>query len=147
LAGTTHAGEGASAKPDSGANSSQAVTGQKGVATDAPEPGKDKAASGSVQNAPQKDTRAAPTPPADVTSTPKESVLTVEAAEQLAGGNDIAQCQKAAREMRVAGVAMPPPLMALAALDLQYQQKSGAPAQPPGAAGGQSATPQAPAPQ
>lgn len=59
-------------------------------------------------------------------STPKEAVLTMEAAQKLADANDIAQCQKAAREMRVAGVAMPPPLIALAALDMQYQQKSGA---------------------
>lgn len=146
LAGTTAAGDGASAKPDSGSTSAQAVTGQSGVATDAPEPGKDPAASGSVANAPQKETRAAPTPPADVSSTPRESVLTVEAAEQLASANDVAQCQKTARQMRVAGVAMPPPLIALAALDLQYQQKSGAPAQPSGAAdpatGGQGAPPQ-----
>lgn len=147
LAGTTAAGEGASAKPEGGSGSAQAVTGQKGVATDAPDPGKDKAASGSVANAPQKDTRAAPTPPADVTSTPKESVLSVEAAEQLAGANDLAQCQKTAREMRVAGVAMPPPLIALAALDLQYQQQSGVPAQPSGEAGGSGTAPQPPAPQ
>ena len=47
--------------------------------------------------------------------TPKEAVLTMEAAQKLADANDIAQCQKAARGMRVAGVAMPPPLIALAA--------------------------------
>ena len=104
------------------------------MATDAPEPGKDNAASGSATNAPQKESRAAPLPPADVTSTPKESVLTVEAAEQLASANDMTQCQKTAREMRVAGVAMPPPLIALAALDLQYQQKSGPAAEPSGTA-------------
>jgi hypothetical protein len=142
--GTT--GSGDPAKKEGGSGSAQKITGQDGVATDAPEPGKDNAASGSAKNAPQKESRAAPLPPADVTSTPKESVLTVEAAEQLATANDIAQCQKTAREMRVAGVAMPPPLIALAALDMQYQQKAGAPAQPSGpaapAAGGQGAAPQ-----
>ncbi len=121
--GTTDADQ---AKADEETGSAQEITGQNGVATDAPKPGKDNAAaSGSASNAPQKDSRAAPVPPADVTSTPKEAVLTVEAAEQLASANDIAQCHKTAREMRVAGVAMPPPLMALAALDLQYQQRSG----------------------
>lgn len=145
LAGTTAAGEGASTKPTGESSSAQKITGQDGVATDAPQPGKDGGGSGSVANAPQKDTRSAPTPPADVTSTPKEAVLTVEAAEQLAGANDIAQCQKTAREMRVAGVAMPPPLIALAALDLQYLQKSAAPTEPPGGAdpaAGETAAPQ-----
>ena len=82
----------------------------------------------------QKGSIAAPVPPADVKSTPKESVLDMAKAEELAAGNDIAACQKTAREMRVAGVAMPPPLMALAALDLQYHPK-------PGAAAPASATP------
>lgn len=118
------------ASKDGGPGSAQAITGQDGVATDAPDPAKDKAASASVANAPQKESRAAPVPPADVTSTPRESVLTMEAAQQLADAGDIAQCQKAAREMRVAGVAMPPPLIALAALDLQHQQKSGVAADP-----------------
>ena len=130
--GTTSSGD--PAKTEGGTGSAQKITGQDGVATDAPEPGKDNAASGSATNAPQKESRAAPLPPADVTSTPKESVLTVEAAEQLASANDMTQCQKIAREMRVAGVAMPPPLIALAALDLQYQQKSGPAAEPSGTA-------------
>lgn len=125
LAGTTEAGKAASPEADSETNSAQEITGQDGVATDAPEPGEAvDTASGSVKNAPQKESRAAPLPPADVASTPRESVLTVEAAKQLAAANDLEQCQKTAREMRVAGVSMPPPLMALAALDLQYQQES-----------------------
>jgi len=125
LAGTTGSDEPASAEADSATNSAQEITGQDGVATDAPDSdGEEATASGSVEDAPQKDSRAAPTPPADVTSTPKESVMTVEAAERLAAANDVEQCQKSAREMRVAGVDMPPPLIALAALDLQYQQQS-----------------------
>ncbi|MCV0395594.1 MAG: hypothetical protein K5872_17170 [Rhizobiaceae bacterium] len=130
--GTTASDEPAKAEGETG--SAQEITGQDGVATDAPEPGKDNAASGSATNAPQKESRPAPLPPADVTSTPKESVLTVEAAEELASANNIAQCQKTARDMRVAGVAMPPPLMALAALDLQYQQTSDQAAEPSGTA-------------
>jgi hypothetical protein len=132
LAGTSATDKKAS--PNGDAGSAQAATGQDGVATDAPKPGKDKADSGTVANAPQKESRAAPVPPADVTSTPRESVLTMEAAQKLADANDTAQCQKAARQMRVAGVAMPPPLIALAALDLQYQQKSGAGVAPAGTA-------------
>ncbi|MHA6687169.1 hypothetical protein [Mesorhizobium sp. A556] len=132
LAGTTATDKAISG--DSGSNSAQAVTGQKGVATDAPEPGKDNADSGSVANAPQKESRSAPTPPADVTSTPRESVLTMEEARQLADAGDTAQCQKMARKMRVAGVSMPPPLIALAALDLQHQQKSGVATEPSGSA-------------
>lgn len=133
LAGTAATGKDPSG--GGGSNSAQAVTGQDGVATDAPEPDKGKADAGSVANAPQKESRAAPLPPADVTSTPKESVLSMEAAKQLADANDIAQCQKTAREMRVAGVAMPPPLIALAALDIRYQQNSGAVQEPSGTVG------------
>jgi hypothetical protein len=132
LAGTTATDKAASG--DSGSNSAQAVAGQKGVATDAPEPGKDNAAAGAVANAPQKNSLSAPAPSADVTSTPRESVLTMEAAQQLADAGDVAQCQKMARKMRVAGVSMPPPLIALAALDLQHQQKSGAATDPSGSA-------------
>jgi hypothetical protein len=131
LAGTTHSGDGASAKPGNEAGSSQKVTGQSGVATDAPAPSKEKAAAGSVANAPQKESRSAPLPPADVASTPKDSVMTVAEAEKLAGTNDIGQCQGAARKMRVAGVAMPPPLIALTALDLQYQKAGAAQSQTP----------------
>jgi hypothetical protein len=140
MQGTT----GVQAKPETGSGSAQKVTGQSGVATDNPKPSQGTASAGSVTNAPQKDSRAAPLPPADVKSTPKESVLDMAKAEELAGANDIAACQKTAREMRVAGVAMPPPLMALAALDLKYQQASGAaaPAGSAAPAGGQAPAPQ-----
>ena len=69
--------------------------------------------------------------PTDGKSVAKDSVLSVAEAEDLAGANDIAACQAAARELRLAGVAMPPPLLALAALDLQYQTTAGP--QAPGA--------------
>ncbi|WP_287320201.1 hypothetical protein [Mesorhizobium sp.] len=125
-AGTSSTSAAAPAKPETGTGSAQKITGQAGVASDAPQPSKEKVASGSATNAPQKESRAAPVPPSDTSSTPKDSVINAAKAEELAAANDIAQCQKTAREMRVAGVAMPPPLVALAALDLQYQQKSGA---------------------
>ncbi|WP_287062354.1 hypothetical protein [Mesorhizobium sp.] len=124
--GTSSTSAAAPAKPETGTGSAQKITGQAGVASDAPQPNKEKVASGSATNAPQKESRAAPVPPSDTSSTPKDSVINAAKAEELAAANDIAQCQKTAREMRVAGVAMPPPLLALAALDLQYQQKSGA---------------------
>ena len=148
LAGTTGSGQAASAEPEDEADSAQEVTGQEGVATDAPEPSNEKVAAGSVADAPQKESRAAPVPPADVTSTPREAVITVAQAEELATANDIAACQDTARQMRVAGVAMPPPLIALTALDLQFQQtaapQSQAAADP--AAEQQDAEPETPAP-
>ncbi|WP_163264503.1 hypothetical protein [Chelativorans alearense] len=50
--------------------------------------------------------------------------LSLERAEQLAEANDIAACQDAARKLRLAGVPMPSPLLALTALDLQYQTQA-----------------------
>lgn len=136
LAGTTQTDTGikTDAAGDDASNSAQAVTGQDGVATDAPdEEDAGQANSGSVANAPQKESRAAPVPPADVTSTPKESVLSVEEAQQLVDAGDLPRCQEKARAMRVAGVSMPPPLIALAALDLRYHQNAGAGSSPVGA--------------
>jgi hypothetical protein len=124
-AGTSTSSAAAPAKPETGTGSAQKITGQSGVASDSPQPNKEKVASGSATNAPQKESRAAPLPPSDTSSTPKDSVIDAAKAEELAAANDIAQCQKTARQMRVAGVAMPPPLLSLAALDLQFQQKSG----------------------
>jgi hypothetical protein len=52
--------------------------------------------------------------------------MTLEQGQALASSNDIAGCQSAARKMRREGVDMPPALMALAALDLKFQQQGGA---------------------
>ena len=41
-----------------------------------------------------------------------------------AAANDIAGCRSTAQEMRRAGVAMPPALIALAALELEYHLKT-----------------------
>ncbi len=111
---------------DSGTGSAQDITGQDGVATDAPDKDNPEAAGvGSAEDAPQKESRAAPVPPADETSVPVTSVLTLQEAEQLAAANDMAQCQETARGMRLAGVDMPPPLIALAALDLRFHEQAG----------------------
>ncbi len=54
---------------------------------------------------------------------PKPDQATVEKIETAAAANDQATCRAAARSMRVAGVVMPPPLLALSALDLKYFQQ------------------------
>jgi hypothetical protein len=100
--------------------SSQQATGQSGPATDAPDPNVTGAKVGKAEDAPQKASVSAPVP-TDGKSVSKESVLSVAEAESLAAANDIAACQTAARELRIAGVAVPPPLLALTALDLKYQ--------------------------
>lgn len=110
--------------------SAQEISGQSGPAHGAPEPNSKSAAQGNVQNAPQTSGLSAPVPK-EPTSTPKESVMSVTDAEALAETNDIAACQDAAKELRLAGVAVPPPLLALAALDLQYHQAGAAPPQAP----------------
>ena len=69
--------------------------------------------------------------PKEPTSTPKELVMSMTDAEALAETNDIAACQGAAKELRLAGVAVPPPLLALAALDLKYHQTEAASPQAP----------------
>jgi hypothetical protein len=59
--------------------------------------------------------------------------MSLEEGQALADANDIAGCQQAARSMRREGVDMPPALIALAALDLQYQQTAApAPTATPG---------------
>lgn len=54
---------------------------------------------------------------------PKPDQATVENIEAAAAANDLAACRSAARAMRVAGVIIPPPLLALSALDLKYFQQ------------------------
>lgn len=64
-----------------------------------------------------------PPPPAATAPAPKPDPAVVAKIEAAAGANDLAACREAARSMRVAGVVMPPPLLALAALDLKYFQQ------------------------
>lgn len=107
--------------PGGESESSQEVTNQSGVATEAPDPDAPGAnEGGTAEDAPQKNSMSAPVP-TDGESVSKESVISVAEAEELAAANDIAACKTAVRELRLAGVAVPPPLLALGALDLQYQ--------------------------
>jgi hypothetical protein len=46
--------------------------------------------------------------------------MSVPEAEALAAGNDIRACRDASRKLRMAGVSVPPPLLALTALDLKF---------------------------
>jgi hypothetical protein len=52
---------------------------------------------------------------------PKPDAATIAAIETASASNDQASCRAAALTMRKAGVPMPPPLLALAALDLKFQ--------------------------
>lgn len=126
----------APAKPAAESQSAQQATGQAGPAHEAPEPnanaaagGKapepnaNAAAGGKAEGAEKTSSLSAPVPKAPATTT-KDSVLSIDEAEALASANDIAACQNAARELRLAGVAVPPPLLALTALNLQYQAKT-----------------------
>jgi hypothetical protein len=54
---------------------------------------------------------------------PKPDAATIEKIETAAAANDLAACRAVARSMRVAGVVIPPPLLALSALDLKYFQQ------------------------
>ncbi|QIJ73465.1 hypothetical protein GU700_01960 [Methylobacterium sp. NI91] len=64
-----------------------------------------------------------PPPPATPAPAPKPDPATIEKIEAAAGANDLAACREAARSMRTAGVVMPPPLLALSALDLRFSQQ------------------------
>jgi len=109
---TQPAGEGGSA---------QQASGQSGPASESPKPNPTAAAPGSGQNAPQTAGLSAPVPAA-ATSTPKETIMSVPDAEALAATNDHQACRNAARKLRIAGVAVPPPLLALTALDPKFFQ-------------------------
>ncbi|MEE7456701.1 hypothetical protein MPAR168_01175 [Methylorubrum populi] len=61
-----------------------------------------------------------PPPPAAPAPAPKPDPAVVEKIEAAAGANDLAACRAAARSMRLAGVALPPPLLALSALDPKF---------------------------
>jgi outer membrane protein OmpA-like peptidoglycan-associated protein len=103
--------------------SAQQTTGQSGPAVEAPRSNTAPATQGSGQNAPQTAGIAAPVPAAP-TSPPKESILSLAEAEELANANDMKACREAGRRLRLAGVAVPPPLLALTALDLRFHQQA-----------------------
>jgi hypothetical protein len=74
-----------------------------------------------VENAPQTSGLSAPVP-AEAAEAGENVQLSLVQAEELADANDIAACQDAARKLRLAGAPMPPPLLALTALDLQFHR-------------------------
>jgi hypothetical protein len=108
------------ARPKDG-DSAQEASGQSGPAHSAPEQNSGAESKTSAKDAQLKSGLSAPTPK-DASSTPKESVMTVTEVEDLAGANDISGCRDAARKLRLAGVLMPPPLLALTALRPELQQ-------------------------
>lgn len=61
-----------------------------------------------------------PPAPGAAAPTPQPQPATVARIEAAAAAGDQPGCRAAAREMRVAGVVMPPPLLALAALDPKF---------------------------
>jgi hypothetical protein len=132
-------GEAVPPRAPSESGSAQDVSGQSGPAHEAPEPNTEAAAQGNVDNAPQTSGLSAPVP-MEATEAEEDVSLSLANAEELADANDIAACQDAARKLRLAGVPMPEPLLALTALDLQYQGQANE-AQSPAAA------PEAPAQQ
>jgi hypothetical protein len=62
----------------------------------------------------------APPAPGAPAPSPKPDPAVVAQIEAAVGANDQASCRAAARAMRVAGVIMPPPLLALAALNPKF---------------------------
>lgn len=128
--GAPASGQAVEPKAPDKTGSAQEISGQSGPAHGAPEPNPKQAAQGNVQNAPQTSSMSAPVP-TERSAPPKESVIAVADAQALAASNDLEACQGAARKLRLAGVAMPPPLIALTALDLRFH-RTGAPTQPAG---------------
>lgn len=108
--------------PPQGGSASQA-TGQSSVAVEAPkskEPGQE--ASG--QNAPQASGMSAPISAPSGQAPAKEEKASLDDVKALAQNNDLGGCRSVAQRMRRAGVVMPAPLLALAALKLPDQQPS-----------------------
>lgn len=61
-----------------------------------------------------------PPPPAPPAPSPKPDEALIAKIDAAAAANDQATCRAAARTMRVAGVIMPPPLLALSALNPEF---------------------------
>ncbi len=118
-------GEAITPQPPSQTESAQEASGQSGPAVEGPDPNEDAVVDDSGEDAPQTAGLSAPIPDSAAPDVQKEAVLSIADVEELAGANDMAACQRAARELRLSGVPMPAPLLALAALDLQYFQTSG----------------------
>ena len=119
--GGSPSGEAIPQKPQDKTRSAEDASGQSGPAHEAPKPHSGSTSGTGANKAELKSGLSAPVP-TEPDTTSKEATLTLAQAQQLAAANDIRACRDAARKLRLAGVAMPPPLLALTALDLQYQQ-------------------------
>jgi hypothetical protein len=114
----------AAAKPPSQGGSASQVTGQSNVAVEAPKskaPGQE----GSGQNAPQASGMSAPISAPSGQAPAKEELASLDSVKELAQRNDVSGCRTVAQRMRRAGVAMPTPLLALAALKQPGDPPSG----------------------
>ena len=125
-------------QPSPGAGDTQQKSGLSGPTnTDTKAPSSEAKAPSSEAKAPSSDTRApvsagntvlaqanaaakSPPPPGTPAPSPKPDPAVLAQLETAAGANDQTACRAAARAMRVAGVIMPPPLLALAALDPKF---------------------------
>lgn len=102
----------------------------KAPATEAKAPASDTRAPTSDTRAPVSDGKTvmtqanasakSPPPPGAPAPSPKPDPAVIAQLETAAGANDQTACRAAARAMRVAGVVMPPPLLALAALNPKF---------------------------
>lgn len=112
------------AKPG-GASEPQKTSGLSGPTNEngsGPAPGPATASGNPADNPNAKANALAKNPPAPAAPAPapKPDPAVVERLEAAAAANDLAGCRAAARSMRLAGVALPPPLLALSALDLKF---------------------------
>jgi hypothetical protein len=73
--------------------------------------------------APQASGLPGPIPQGDTASRP--AAVSLQQAESLAQANDIRRCRDTAQQMRRAGVALPPALIALAGLRLELLERKG----------------------
>ncbi|MGU3359294.1 hypothetical protein ACLBWX_03060 [Methylobacterium sp. M6A4_1b] len=123
---TARDGSGTAAKP-SAAGTPQNASGQSGQIT-ASGPGA-AGPQGDAQNrtAPGGSTATASGPVAEAPAAPAASEQTISEIRNLAEADDLRGCRKAAQGMRRAGIAMPGPLLALAAM---APERLGAPARP-----------------
>jgi hypothetical protein len=105
----------AGAGPSGGAANSGPSGGPSGAgAGPAPQVAGPGQSSPPVDRSQQSSGQSAPIPKDSATSTP--AAVTIEQAQALAAAGDLRGCQNAVRQMRRAGVALPPGLIALAAL-------------------------------
>ncbi|GJD97329.1 hypothetical protein OCOJLMKI_4558 [Methylobacterium iners] len=111
----TQSGPGA-AGPQGGTQNAAAPSGASGNATPS---------SNATQAA---QTQAAPPPAGPATPVaPKPTPEAIEQVKAAARSNDLSACRSAAQQMRRAGVAMPAPLLALSAMDLNLLQAASQP--------------------